>query len=168
MEKENNLKKFKYIVYETTNLITNCIYVGVHQTEDPDVFDGYLGCGAYANVPSSYMKSKYAIHMAIKKYGPKNFRRKTLAVFDSPGPAYLLEEDIVNEEFLKRRDVYNMVLGGEGGYYISKRLKVYYYKSTGEYVGEYDSMAIAGLNLGCDYTAISYAVRKKTKCCGYY
>lgn len=33
----------KYIVYCTTNLINNKIYVGVHQTSDPTHFDGYIG-----------------------------------------------------------------------------------------------------------------------------
>ena len=32
-----------YIVYKTTCLINNKIYVGVHHTNNPDVFDGYLG-----------------------------------------------------------------------------------------------------------------------------
>lgn len=35
----------KYIVYQTTNLINNKIYIGVHKTKNPDIFDGYLGCG---------------------------------------------------------------------------------------------------------------------------
>lgn len=34
----------KYIVYKTTNLINNKIYVGVHRT-NPDINDGYIGCG---------------------------------------------------------------------------------------------------------------------------
>lgn len=31
----------KYIVYLTTNIVNNKIYVGVHGTKDPTVFDGY-------------------------------------------------------------------------------------------------------------------------------
>lgn len=38
-------KIMKYIVYLTTNLINRKIYVGVHKTENPDIFDGYLGNG---------------------------------------------------------------------------------------------------------------------------
>ena len=42
----------KYIVYLTTNLKSqidgiNRIYVGVHGTENPNIFDGYIGCGIY-------------------------------------------------------------------------------------------------------------------------
>lgn len=35
----------KYIVYLTTNLVNKKIYIGVHGTENPDKFDGYLGNG---------------------------------------------------------------------------------------------------------------------------
>lgn len=38
-------KIMKYIVYLTTNLVNRKIYVGVHKTENPDIFDGYLGNG---------------------------------------------------------------------------------------------------------------------------
>ena len=44
----------KYIVYLTTNLKslyknTPKIYIGVHKTEDPEIFDGYIGCGCWVN-----------------------------------------------------------------------------------------------------------------------
>ncbi|MGN0966101.1 MAG: hypothetical protein ACI4OP_00695 [Candidatus Coprovivens sp.] len=35
----------KYIVYLTENIVNNKIYVGVHKTENPDIFDGYYGEG---------------------------------------------------------------------------------------------------------------------------
>ena len=161
MEMENNLKKYKYIVYETTNLMNNKIYVGVHQTENPDIFDGYIGCGVIITQPYTYSNPKTRFQFAVKKYGPKNFRRKTLAIFDTAEEAYLFEEDIVNENFLKRNDVYNMILGGSGGCLISQRIKVYQYDLNGKYISEYNSFAEAALQMNCDYTLISYAVRKK-------
>jgi hypothetical protein len=53
----------KYIVYLTTNLKSringvNRIYVGVHSTEDPGVFDKYLGDGVYTDQPASFMYPK--------------------------------------------------------------------------------------------------------------
>lgn len=44
----------KYIVYLTTNINSsingiNRIYIGVHQTKNPEIFDGYIGCGVYVN-----------------------------------------------------------------------------------------------------------------------
>ena len=35
----------KYIVYLTTNTANKKIYIGVHRTETPYDFDGYLGNG---------------------------------------------------------------------------------------------------------------------------
>jgi hypothetical protein len=46
MEKEAN---WKYIVYCTTNLVNNKIYIGVHKTTNPSVFDGYIGNGVYVS-----------------------------------------------------------------------------------------------------------------------
>lgn len=48
----------KYIVYKTTNQINNYIYVGVHKTANPKVFDGYLGCGVNIKIPYTYQHSK--------------------------------------------------------------------------------------------------------------
>lgn len=162
------MKHWKYIVYETTNLINNKIYVGLHKTENPDIFDKYLGNGVISTQPYTYMYAKTAFQYAVKKYGPENFRRKTLAVFDTLEEASELEEQIVNEKFLERNDVYNMVLGGLGGYFISNRIKVYQYDENGNYLNEYESYADAALQLNCDYTLISYAVRKKSKAKGCF
>ena len=52
---ENN---FKYIIYQTINLVNNKIYIGVHKT-NPTIFDGYIGNGVNINHPSTYMNPKY-------------------------------------------------------------------------------------------------------------
>ena len=161
-------KNWKYIVYETTNLINGKIYVGLHKTENPDIFDGYLGNGIIATQPYTYIYAKTAFQAAVKKYGPKNFKRKTLAVFNTLEEASDLEEQIVNEKFLERSDVYNMILGGIAGCLISQRIKVFQYDENGNYLNEYESFADAALQLNCDYTLISYAVRKKAKAKNYF
>lgn len=86
-----------WIVYQTTNLINNKIYIGVHKTKDPNVFDYYLGNGIYINAPHTYEKSKTKFAHAVKKYGIKNFKRTTLQIFNNEEDAYHLEAKIVNE-----------------------------------------------------------------------
>lgn len=159
----------KYIVYKTTNIVNNKIYIGVHKTFNPDKFDGYIGCGVYSTQPYTYNNAKTHFQYAVKKYGPENFKRSTLAVFETEEEAYALEEQLVNEDFLNRDDVYNMVLGGYGGYYISNRVKVFQYDTNGNYITEYDSMAIAAdsLNLA-SYTSISTAVLLKCKARNFF
>lgn len=159
---------WKYIVYETTNIVNGKIYIGVHKTKDPNKFDGYIGNGIYITQPYTYQHSKTAFQCAVKKYGVKNFVRKTLAIFNTEQEASDLEEQIVNEKFLERDDVYNMVLGGVSGLLVSQMIKVYQYNLDGTYIGEYKSFADAALQLDCDYTLISYAVRKKAKAKGYF
>lgn len=102
----------KYIVYITTNKINGHIYVGVHKTNNPDEFDHYLGEGVFDNKPSSYNKAKCHFHQAIIKYGVSNFYRQTLKIFDTLEEALNLEAYIVDEEFVKRTNTYNMVVGG--------------------------------------------------------
>ena len=107
----------KYIVYLTTNLKSqingiNRIYVGVHKTENPSIFDGYLGCGCYINQPSTYMYPKTPFQYAVKKYGVQAFRREILFIFDNKQDAYNKEAEIVNIDFLKQAHTYNACLGG--------------------------------------------------------
>ena len=142
----------KYIVYETTNLVNNKIYVGVHQTENPDVFDGYIGNGIFINQAHTYENPTRAFQFAVKKYGTKNFRRKTLAVFDNENDAYKLEEQIVTKEFILRKDVYNVKVGGSGGasYYV----KVYQFDLKGNLVKEWVNMVECARFFGVSDTAI--------------
>ena len=134
------MNDYKWIVYLTTNVVNQKIYVGVHKTINPDKFDGYIGNGIYVNKPVTYEHSKTIFQRAVKKYGPKNFVRKTLAVFDNEDEAYLLEEEIVNEEFLSRDDVYNMVLGGGGGVLFTG-IPCHKYSLDGKYIESYKSFA---------------------------
>ena len=91
-----------YTVYKTTNLVNGKIYVGLHVTEDLD--DNYLGSGKL-------------IQAAIKKYGVENFKREYIKVCSSYEEMANLEAKIVNEDFVKRNDTYNMKTGGTGSWY---------------------------------------------------
>lgn len=88
-----------YIIYKTTNIINNKIYVGLHGTNDLE--DGYLGSGIF-------------IKKAIKKYGKINFIKEIMFIFDNKLDMINKEKEIVNENFINRGDVYNMVKGGYG------------------------------------------------------
>lgn len=95
------MKKKHYLVYKTTNLVNGKIYIGKHETDDID--DGYLGSGIL-------------IQRAIEKYGEENFKREILFECSTREEMNAKEAELVNEEFLKRDDVYNIKLGGEGGF----------------------------------------------------
>ena len=65
--------------------------------------------------PSSYNFPETPFQYAVKKYGPGKFKRSILKIFDSYEEAYALEAELVNKDFIKRSDTYNIHLGGIGG-----------------------------------------------------
>ena len=149
----------KYIVYLTTNIKNNKIYVGVHGTENPDKFDGYLGNGVNRNAPSSIKNPKEPFQYAVKKYGFDSFRRSTIKVFDTQQEALDLEGEIVNEEFIKREDTYNITLGGGLPPLLSK--VVYQYTLEGDFIKEWFSIREAAISLNISEAAIGKAVLYK-------
>jgi hypothetical protein len=90
-----------YIVYKTTNLTNNKIYIGIHKQEGFE-FDGYFGSGILLNT-------------SIKKYGQQNFVRETLFIYDDLILARNKEREIVTEAFCKMNNNYNLSVGGTGG-----------------------------------------------------
>ena len=87
-----------FIIYKTTNLINNKIYVGQHCTSEED---GYLGSGK-------------VIKLAIKKYGRQNFVRETIefctsANVDDKEVYWVDKLDATNPEV-----GYNLENGGNG------------------------------------------------------
>lgn len=131
----------KYIVYQTTNKLNNKIYIGVHKTETPDEFDGYLGNGVYIYRPSSYSHPKTHFQYAIKKHGIKNFIRTIIKVFETEEEAYNLEAELVTKEFIMREDTYNEVLGGRDTSQFM--VKVYMYDLEGNFEREFESLVAA-------------------------
>jgi hypothetical protein len=89
--------KYLFILYKITNQLNKKIYVGIHKTQN--INDGYYGSGKL-------------IQAAIKKYGKENFVKEILYICDSLEEIIALEREIVNEEFVSRKDTYNISLGG--------------------------------------------------------
>lgn len=79
-------------------MLNGKIYVGVHRTNDLD--DGYLGSGK-------------KIKQSIDLLGVENFKREVLHFCSSEDEMFAKEAEIVNREFVRRSDTYNMTLGGK-------------------------------------------------------
>lgn len=88
-----------HIVYLTTNLVNNKIYVGVHSTWNLN--DNYLGSGL-------------SLKNAIRKYYKNNFTRIILYVCLTKDDAYEIEKQIVSLNFISNPNTYNQRLGGKG------------------------------------------------------
>lgn len=166
IEMENNSQKS--IVYITINTKNNKIYVGVHITEDPYKFDNYYGCGITGTSSYWFKHPKYPFQKACKKYGLDVFKRYTLYVFDTYEQALLKEREIVNEEFLKRSDVYNVSLGGGGGLVPSTEIEVHQYDLKGNFICSYKSYSDAGRKNKISYMSIISAVKSRGICCNSY
>lgn len=155
----------KYIVYQTINLINNYIYIGVHKTENPEVFDGYYGCGCSLSKHYYIEHPKTAFQLALRTYGVKNFRRTVLGVYDTLQEALDTESCLVTTEFISRSDTYNMALGGGSP-------KTYYpinqFDNTGKLVQKWDNMQEAAETLGVSHTSINNAKLYKGSCLGYF
>ena len=72
------------------------IYIGKHVTTNID--DEYFGSGTY-------------IKAAQNKHGLQHFKKEILFELQNEDEMNLLERLVVNEEFIKRDDVYNMIVG---------------------------------------------------------
>lgn len=89
-------KKY-YYVYKITNMLNNYEYIGFHSTNDID--DGYMGSGKI-------------LKQSIAKHGIQNFKKEIIQIFDNRKDAEDLERKLVNEDYVKRDDTYNISLGG--------------------------------------------------------
>ena len=167
MEEYNNVQRLGesrndiyWILYQTINLQNNKIYIGVHKTQTPDKFDGYLGCGVKVNDRHSYMFSRTPFEAAVNKYGPSKFIRKTLKTFDKLEDALNLERWLVDSEFIRRRDTYNVALG-EG---LSKPTTktIYQYSLNGEFIMEWNSIVDASIKYKCSSSCIGQAIFNRT------
>lgn len=91
-----------YLIYQITNTINQKIYIGKHETFNID--DDYFGSGKY-------------LKRAIEKYGLENFTKTILIDLKNVEEMNLLEKMVVTAEFCAREDVYNINIGGDGGWH---------------------------------------------------
>ena len=155
----------KYIVYKTKNKINGKIYVGVHKTTTSK-FDGYIGCGININITKIIQNPQTPFHFAINKYGYKNFYRETIFEFNTAKEAYEKEHEIVNCDFINRKDTYNAKIGGKGG--SSSQIEVFKFTLDGVCIESFDSIVDAAMKHGCSDTAIRNAIKSKGSCSGFY
>ena len=120
----------KHYVYQITNTINNMIYVGKRTHSDP-FNDNYMGSGRL-------------IKEAVKNEGIEHFAKTILRIFDTAKEAFAYERSIVNEDFVKRDDTYNLHKGGSGGFDHINSLpkeertnfkKIQENKAAGKYIG---------------------------------
>lgn len=114
-----------YCVYKITNILNGKIYIGIHRT---------------SNLEDDYMGSGNLIKLAIKKYGRVNFKKEYLLIADNEKSMLDMESKLVNEDFIKNPNTYNMCVGGMGGnggnnYHI---LKDYHTKSLEDRISLYN------------------------------
>ena len=98
-ERSTQQEKYHY-VYVITNKVNKKFYIGKHSTSNLD--DGYMGSGV-------------AINRAIKKYGEQNFVKRILCYCQTASDALYVEQFLVTEYIVNRKDCYNMKTGGKGG-----------------------------------------------------
>lgn len=157
----------KYIVYKTTNLINGKIYVGVHRT-NPDIFDGYIGCGVTHK--DKKKKKIRGFPAAVRKYGYKNFKRETLFIYPDSNEgmqaAYAKEAEIVTVEFIKRHDTYNLIVGGKFTLYTSLKKEIAQYTLEGKFIRTWDSIKEAEDSLNLN--SISANLIGNSKYCGNF
>lgn len=168
VQRLNVLHLMNYIVYKTTNLINGKVYVGVHYTKNPDVFDGYIGCG----VTKKDKKKKVSIGFpaAVRKYGYENFKRETLFIYPDTEAgmiaAFDKEAEIVNEEWVKSDKNYNITLGGRCTLYQRLKKKVSQYSLNGEFIKTWDSIREAAIELKIEESNITMCCSGKYKYSG--
>ena len=138
--------ELKYIFYITVNSINGKFYFGVHRT-NPQVFDGYIGCGI---ARQSQATLDIAFHRAVKKYGYDNFKRTTIKVFDTEEEAYEFEKLIVTPTLLKSKQCYNTTIGGIGGGNEIQKKTVYQFDLNGNFIRSYKSARDAAMAVSPD------------------
>ena len=109
-----------YYTYKITNLINEKIYIGVHKTK---------------NLGDDYMGSGKVLNRAKDKHGIENFHKEILKFHDTQEEMFAHEAELVTRDFITRNDVYNIKLGGEGGWDFVNRVNGFESKQRASVLG---------------------------------
>lgn len=90
-----------HYLYKITNLLNNKIYIGIHSTNNLD--DGYMG-------------SSKSLNEDYEVYGIHNFKKEIIQFFSSRDELSDAERSLVDDNFIKRCDTYNVAIGGDYNY----------------------------------------------------
>jgi len=166
--------KIKYhFVYQTINLVNGKTYIGVHSTYN--LKDGYIGNGihaqSYAERESKRIERKSNRFLsAVLKYGYKNFKLEILSFYDTREEALDEEEFLVNKDYIKLENNYNIAIGGRTRLKpIIKSQKIYQYSLSGELIKLHNGIdnvmfELNIVNNGMIYNAIN---SKANTCLGF-
>lgn len=147
----------KYIVYQTTNKINGKIYIGVHKTKNPEIFDGYIGNGI--NIGWSLDNPKTLYQRALKKYGYNAFIRTVLFVYDTAQEAYQKEVELVTFDFIQQDSNYNIRVGGlQGG---TNFVQIYQFNYQGILIKKWNSIQEAVEYYSCNPSRFHMAAVNK-------
>ena len=94
-------QKIYYTTYETTNILNNKYYIGMHQTRDLN--DGYMGSGTH-------------LKKSIAKYKIENFTTIITGVWRSRKIMILMEAWLIDDKVINDPNSYNIAPGGLGGW----------------------------------------------------
>lgn len=138
-------QKTYYLLYKITNLLNGMIYIGVHKTTNKK--DNYFGSGKM-------------LLKAVKKHGKNNFKKTILKEVNSQKELFKLEKEIVNESFVKRKDTYNLKIGGKGGFNNKEKTTVKDSNGNCFNVSIKDPRYISGELVGCSKGLITVKNKK--------
>lgn len=94
-----------FYVYRIINNINNKQYIGARHYEGNPKDDKYMGSGKY-------------LLQDLRKYGINNFTKQIIFTQLSIEEAYGVEAFLVDKNYVKREDTYNIRTGGSGGGYL--------------------------------------------------
>lgn len=103
-----------HILYMTTCISTNKVYIGIHSTTNHN--DNYIGCGIYTTHKEAWIlgsnSGKSHFVRSILKYGTKAHIRENILYFDSREDVLGFEADFVTKDLINKSDILNSTIGG--------------------------------------------------------